>query len=146
MIGLDADNAVVRLCLAGIRAEQAGDGEAAAACYARAWEASTGPAEACVAAHYLARVQLHADSKLQWNARALELAGAAGDLDAFMPSLELNLGSAHEELGNHVEAARHYRAAASALDRLGADPTSDSLRAPIARALQRAELHRSNPP
>jgi hypothetical protein len=145
MIGLDADNAVVRLCLAGIRAEEAGDGEAAAANYAHAWEASTGPAEACVAAHYLARVQLHAESRLRWNARALELAVAAGDLDAFMPSLELNLGSVHEELGQRIEAARHYRAAAAALDRLGSDPISDSLRAPIARALRRAELHR-NPP
>jgi hypothetical protein len=137
MIDLDPENPVVRLCVAGVAAEQAGDGEAAAARYAEAWQASSGPAEASVAAHYLARVQLDPRARLAWNGRALELAVAAGNLAPFLPSLELNLGSAHEELGNRVEAARHYQAAAAALDALPNRPAAESLRGPILRALRR---------
>lgn len=146
MIGLDPENAVVRLCQAGIRAEQAGDSDVAAARYGEAWEASSSPAEACVAAHYRARVQPDAGARLRWNARALELAAASGDLDSFLPSLELNLGSSLEELGDREGAARHYRAAAEALDRLETDPLAASLRGPISRALQRVRLDGSASP
>lgn len=140
MIALDAENAVVRLCLAGIDAEGRGDGDGALARYAEAWEIAARPAERCVAAHYLARVQPDAAGRLRWNALALVLARTAGDLDAFLPSLELNLGSTHEELGDLGEARRHYLAAAEALAAREDDPATASLRGPISRALRRVEI------
>lgn len=137
MIPLDANNIVVRHCVAGIEAERNGEGDEATARYAEAWEAATGPAERCVAAHYLARVQPDAAGRLHWNALALDLARTDGELDAFIPSLELNLGSAHEELGEIAEASRHYLAASDALQELGDDPLAATLRGPVTRALRR---------
>jgi hypothetical protein len=144
VIPLDADNEVVRLCVAGVEAEQRGDGELATERYTAAWEASSNDLEACVAAHYLARVQAAADARLRWNELALERAVAAGSPDAFMASLELNVGAAHEAIGNLELAALHYDAASQALDRLQDDALATSLRGPVRRAVERIGVSTSH--
>jgi hypothetical protein len=54
---VDPENAVVQLCVAGVRAEQNGDGSHAGELYSQAWGARTNDLEASIAAHYVARAQ-----------------------------------------------------------------------------------------
>ncbi len=137
MTALDPENAVVKLCVAGAEAEQAGDGERAAELYGQAWEAQGSPLEASVAAHYLARVQPDDVARQRWNRLALEHAQAAGGSAAsFLPSLYLNVGHSHEVAGEVAEAAASFARAAAALENVAPDLAA-SLRAPIDRARQR---------
>ena len=80
------------------------------ALFERAWELRSDDFDACVAAHYLARHQPDAESALEWNARALAHAEAAGPerVRGFFPSLLLNLAKAYEDVGDLAAAARHY--------------------------------------
>lgn len=137
MIGLDPHNAVVRLCVAGVQAEQAGDGEGAAELYRQAWDAHVNDLEACIAAHYLARVQGDEIARLAWNRKALQRAEAAGEGTAlFLPSLLLNLGHSFEAIGEFSSAAAAYDRALTALE--GVEPgLAESLRAPVDRARNR---------
>jgi tetratricopeptide (TPR) repeat protein len=137
MIGLDLENPVVRLCVAGVHAEQAGDGEGAAEVYREAWDARSNDLEASIAAHYMARVQADERARLEWNRTALERAEAAGEGTAsFLPSLLLNLGHSLEALGELADAAGAYDRAWTALE--GLEPAiAHSLRAPIERARKR---------
>jgi hypothetical protein len=111
---MDISNPVIKLCMAGIRAEFEHRLEDAKALYQRAWEAHTDDYEACIAAHYLARFQETPEETLDWNQVALEHANAVGDerVRDFYPSLYLNLGHSHEVLGNLTEAQKYYNLAA----------------------------------
>jgi hypothetical protein len=53
---MDLDNPVIQLCLAGTRAEFEGRLDAARAAYRHAWELAQNDYDACVAAHYVARL------------------------------------------------------------------------------------------
>ena len=119
---MDPENQVVTLCVAGMQAEQAGRLEDARRLFARAWAAHQDPYEACIAAHYVARHQEEAASVLHWNQLALDYADAVGDerVAGFYPSLYLNLGWSHEQLGNWMEAQRYYDLAAEGVDLLPA--------------------------
>ncbi len=139
MNALDPENAIVKLCVAGVQAEQAGDGERAAGLYRQAWEAQGCPLEASVAAHYLARVQPDEVARQQWNRAALEHALAAGGSAAsFLPSLYLNVGHSHEVAGEILEAAAWYERAAAALETLD-EGLAASLRGAVRRARQRVD-------
>lgn len=107
---MDIDNAVIRLCLAGSRAEFAGRIEEARALYRQAWETAEDDFEACIAAHYVARRQARPQDALHWNQIALDRALAANDarVESFYPSLYVNMGHSHELLGNREEAGRYY--------------------------------------
>lgn len=111
---LDANNPVIRLCIEGTRAEFERRSEAARALYQQAWEARRDDFDACVAAHYVARFQTNPAEALRWNQIALDAANAVKDdrVKDFYPSLCLNLGQAHEKLGNQAEAQRYYDLAA----------------------------------
>jgi len=111
---MDSANPVIQLCIQGSRAEFEHRPEDARALYQSAWEARRDDYEACIAAHYLARFQESPAETLRWNELALEHAQAVKDekVAAFYPSLYLNLGSAHEKLGNQEEAQRFYELAA----------------------------------
>ncbi len=113
---MDLDNPVIQLCLTGIQAEFEGRPDAARRAYAQAWELAQDDYEACVAAHYVARLQSDPEVTLHWNQVALGRAEAAGDerVRDFYPSLYLNLGQSFEDLGNGTE-AQHYYALAEAL-------------------------------
>ena len=111
---MDINNPVVRLCIAGTQAEFAGRLDDARGLYAQAWEAAHNDYEACIAAHYVARFQATPEDGLRWNLEALERARRVedGSVEAFYPSLYLNLGRSHEALGNPAEARRYYGLAA----------------------------------
>ncbi len=112
---VDPDNPVVKLCVEGMRAEGAGRPDDARVLFARAWDARTDDWEACVAAHYLARHQPTPQDALRWNQEALDRAHGVTDdrVRGFFPSLYLNLGHAHEQLGDLDQARRFYDRAAA---------------------------------
>src|ERR1700738_898311 len=98
---IDPNNPGVRLCAEGIRAEMAGKRDEATRLYQEAWEARKDDDEACIVAHYLARVQQTPNDVLNWNHKSLGYADAVNDerVAAFYASLYLNLGKAYEDLG-----------------------------------------------
>jgi hypothetical protein len=112
---MNLNNPVIQLCMEGSRAEFEHRLEDARALYQQAWEARTDDYEACIAAHYVARFQESPEESLRWNRLALMYADAVYDerVKDFHPSLYLNLGQAHELLGEPVEAQRYYNLAAS---------------------------------
>jgi tetratricopeptide (TPR) repeat protein len=117
---MDPNNPIVKLCVAGMRAEGENRFEEARLLFTQAWESSTDDFEACIAAHFLARHQENPQDTLRWNQEALARAEAVGDdrVSDFYPSLYLNLGHAHETLGDMEEAARFYGLASQGMDRL----------------------------
>lgn len=120
---MDLENAVIKRCLQGTEAEYQGRLADAKALYWQAWEMAGDDYEACIAAHYVARHQATARETFRWNREALDRADAVtaasaatgGDnrVTAFYPSLYLNIGRAHELLGEMPEAERYYELAAA---------------------------------
>lgn len=138
-MNLDPDNPVVKRCAEGMQAEFAGRPDEAKRLFASAWESRSDDLEATIAAHYVAR---HADSleeALRWNTLALEHAQRlpADTVRAMLPSLYLNLGKSHEDLGASDEARRWYTRASEVLDALGGDRYGDLVRDAVERALSR---------
>ena len=112
---MDVENPVVKLCVAGARAEFEGRIEDAVELYRQAWEAARDDYEACIAAHYCARHKADPHEALRWNRVARERARAVGDerVQDFFPSLYLNMGQSYERLENEAEARRFYELAAA---------------------------------
>ena len=138
---MDPTNPVVKLCAEGMQAEFEGRGADAHALFLRALETRSDDFEACIAAHFVARYQQEPEEMLRWNREALERANAVHDerVHNFYPSLQLNLGKSHEELGSQAEARRCYRLAADLAVALPADPYGDTVRAASAAGLERTE-------
>lgn len=107
---LDPDNPIVELCVAGMEAEAQGDPARARTLFLRAWDARQDDLDACIAAHFVARQADSVDEVLRWNTEALTRADAVGGdrVRSFYPSLYLNLGKSHEDLGDMEEARRCY--------------------------------------
>jgi hypothetical protein len=141
MMAIDPDNAVVRCCAEGIQLEMEGKIEDASRHYTRAWEIRKNDYEACIAAHYLARVQETTEDILRWNLEALACADKADDenIRSFYPSLYLNVGRAYEHAGNNSEALTYYRLAAGHMDGLPEDGLGNTTRDAINRGLQRVQ-------
>ncbi|NJN81408.1 MAG: hypothetical protein HC802_03420 [Caldilineaceae bacterium] len=108
---MDVNNPIIRLCLAGNRAELEGRIADARDLFWQAWERADGDYEACIAAHYVARHQESARDALGWNQEALTRAERVDDprVQGFYPSLYVNLGYSHEAVGNQAEAQRYYK-------------------------------------
>ena len=106
-----------------------------------AWIQSTDDFERCVAAHYVARHQKEPVDALMWNQRSLDHANASPDdrVREFYPSLYLNMGKAHEELGNREDAKRFYQTAEKLLDSLSKGRYGTMVREAVERALLRTE-------
>ena len=115
---MDGDNPIVRLCGQGIGYESSGQLDVASRLFMSAWLQSTDDFERCIAAHYVARHQKEPVDALLWNQRSLDHANAVRDdqIREFYPSLYLNLGKAHEDLGHRDEAKSFYERAESLLD------------------------------
>jgi tetratricopeptide (TPR) repeat protein len=130
MTALDPDNPIVKLCMAGMRAEGEGRLHEARDLFAQAWAARRDDFEACIAAHYVARHQDSPEDALRWNEEALQRAEAVGDkrVQGFFASLYLNLGHAHEALGHTAEAGRFYDLAAAGLDQVPGGRLGDMVR------------------
>ena len=112
---MNTSNPIIRLCMEGSRAEFEHRLDDARRLYQQAWDAHTDDYEACIAAHYVARVQDLPEKKLSWNLRALELAYAVKEewVRDFYPSLFMSIGHSYKQLGGTVQAQRYYRLAAS---------------------------------
>lgn len=134
----DTDNPVVKLCTQGISAEGAGDVETAKDLYRQAWGIAQNDIERLTAAHYMARNQLP-QQQLHWNQLAIDhaLKVNEGHVKALFPSLYLNLGKSHEDLGNITLAEKYYQQAESYVDQLADDGYGRMTRAGIAAALAR---------
>ena len=111
---MDTNNPVIRLCIAGTRAEFDGRMDVACRLYRQAWGTSASDYEACIAAHYLARCQDSPEETFHWNRVASERALAANDesVKEFFPSLYLNMGRSYELLGNQAQAKKFFDRAA----------------------------------
>jgi tetratricopeptide (TPR) repeat protein len=136
---MDPNNSVVRLCVQGMEYEERGRLEDAAQLFLSAWNESTDDVERCIAAHYVARHQKNPVDTLMWNQRSLDLANAVADdrVREFYPSLYLNMGKAHEDIGNREAAKRFYEMAASVVDSLGHGRYGKIVRDAVARARRR---------
>ncbi|MDK2980167.1 MAG: hypothetical protein PWQ55_514 [Chloroflexota bacterium] len=123
------ESEVLRLCVLGTQAEYAGNAEEAADYYCRAWRVARDDYEACLAAHYVARIQDSPELALHWNEIALARAESAQDerVQAFYPSLYVNLGRSYELLGHMQQAEEFYRRAAE-LGLAHDDPSLGALR------------------
>jgi len=140
---MDPDNPTVQLCVEGVQAEGAGRHDDARALFTRAWELATDDWEACIAAHYLARHQPTPRETLRWNQEALDRANAVADerVHGFHPSLYLNLGHSHEQLGDLAEARRFYDLAAAASATLPDDRYGGIVRQGIENGQGRVRPH-----
>jgi hypothetical protein len=140
---LDPARPVVRLCAEGVEAELAGRDAEARCLYDEAWEARVDDLDACIAAHYVARYQPTLDGALAWHRRALEharaLDGALEGIEGFLPSLYLNLGKAHEDLGDLESARACYHLAEEFVHSLEDDTHGELVRGGVASALARVE-------
>jgi len=120
MSALDPENLIIRLCIAGMEAEQQGCFGEAKVLYEQAWRQSTDDVERCIAAHHVARQQDTLDKALWWNQLALHRADAARDtrVHALYPSLHLGLGKAFEDLEQVAAAHHHYERARASLTQI----------------------------
>jgi len=114
MPAIDTGNPVIKLCIRGTQAEFQGRTDEARESYRQAWDMSTNDYEACIAAHYMARLQESDEETLRWNQEALDRAESVQDesVREFYPSLYLNLGRSHELMGNQEEAEKYFDLAA----------------------------------
>jgi tetratricopeptide (TPR) repeat protein len=136
---MDPANPIVKLCVEGMRAETEGRIDEARLLFIQAWEESKNDYDACIAAHYVARHQKTPEEILRWNQESLDRADALNDerMQDFYPSLYLNLGKAHEDLGNREMARKYYELAAARMNGLPAGRYGDVVRDGIKRGLQR---------
>jgi tetratricopeptide (TPR) repeat protein len=107
---MDTNNPVIQLCIKGTQAEFAKQKDEARGLYQQAWQLAKDDYEACIAAHYMARLQDSAQEELHWNQEALDCATRVKDarVKEFYPSLFLNMGHAYERIGRPDEAKRYY--------------------------------------
>ena len=136
---MDSNNPVVRLCVQGMECEGRGLFEDASRLFLEAWNQRAADFERCIAAHYLARHQQDPLDTLKWNQVALDHAKAVGDdqVREFYPSLYLNLGKAHEDMGHARDAKRFYELSASAVAALPEGRYGNIVREAVQRALLR---------
>ena len=136
---MDPNNPVVRLCTEGMKAEADGRPADALQLFLRGWEKRQDDLDTCIAAHYIARHQQTPEEILRWNQESLNRADAVNDerVQAFYPSLYLNLGKAYEDLGNREEAKRHYELAAARMKNLPDGRYGDIVRDGVQQGLQR---------
>lgn len=136
---MDPNNPVIKLCAEGMKAEMEGRTDEARALFLQAWGESKDDYDACIAAHYVARHQKSSEEILHWNKEALDRADAVDDerVHSFYPSLYLNMGKAHEDLGKWEEAKRHYELAEAKMSNLPGGRYGDIVRDGIIRGLQR---------
>ncbi|KIZ19357.1 hypothetical protein [Streptomyces natalensis] len=136
--GIDPELPVVRLCVAGMQAEADGRAEAAYEFFRQAWNAAGDDYEACIAAHYLARQQSSPEETLRWNQECLDRADRVADerVQAFYPSLYLNMGRAYQELGQSALAHQHFVRAAERVGELPDGQYGDWNRFAIAEGLR----------
>lgn len=115
------------------------------------------PFARCMAAHYLADIQLDAQAELEWDLKALEIAQSVpeGEIDedappsaiaVFLPSLHLNLADDYRRLGDFPSARRHIKEGSARIALLGFDQYGQRVRAELLRASAQIDDGDSGPP
>jgi hypothetical protein len=143
---IDPQNRVVRYCVEGMEREQDGRHEEALRLFMLAWNHSKDAFEKTIAAHYVARHQTTPEAALHWNQESLTNADAVGDdrVQEFYPSLYLNMGKSHEDLGNLKNAGRFYALAADLIGCLPESPLSNMVRRGVMNGIQRISTRSEN--
>jgi hypothetical protein len=145
---IDPQNRIVRYCTEGMEREQEGRHEEALRLFMLAWDQSKDAFERAIAAHYVARHQPTPERALHWNQESLTNADAVGDdrVEGFYPSLYLNMGKSHEDLGNLKDARRFYALAADRIGCLPEDRYGDMVRRGVMNGMQRISNRSENEP
>ena len=140
-MSIDPNNPIVKLCAEGIQAEMEGNTTLAGNRYNLAWEGRTNDYDACIIAHYMARIQTSPQDTLHWNLEALNHADKVDDdsVALFYPSLYLNIGKSYEDLGNNAEARKYYSLGDELADPLPDDRLGNMTRDGIRRGLLRLQ-------
>jgi tetratricopeptide (TPR) repeat protein len=122
-----------------MKAEMGGRSDEAGILFVQAWRQRKDDYDACLAAHYVARHQRIPEQILHGNQESLDRADAVNDerVHGFYPSLHLNIGKAHEDLGNRERAKRYYELAATKMSHLPEGRYADIVRDGIKRGLER---------
>lgn len=112
---METNSQTIALCIEGTRLEFQGKLDEARQQFARAWECARDDYEKCVAAHYVGHLAQSPADALLWHQTALEHANRAEQslVESFLPSLLVNLGQAHEQLGHTAVAQKFYQQAAA---------------------------------
>lgn len=139
MMEIDPNNPVVKLCAEGIQAEMSGKVEDALNFYMQAWNLRQDDYDACIVSHYVARLQQTPQDILHWNQESLNYARRVNDerVRSFYPSLYLNLGKSHEDLGHMDEARKYYQMAADSLAVLPEGQYADVVKRGVGEGLKR---------
>ncbi|RLT38310.1 MAG: hypothetical protein DWI58_15555 [Chloroflexi bacterium] len=120
----DANQPIVRLCMAAQERQVAGDLDGARALLRKAWADASTAWERAVAAHYVAGVQPLAAGQHHWHRTAMDEARLAEAEDAesvreLWPSLHLAFAGSLEGVGSPERAAAAYRDALDVARGLG---------------------------
>ena len=112
---MDLTRPAIALCVEGTRLEFDRQIDEARQRFAEAWQCATDDYEKCVAAHYVGHLAQTPADALFWHQTALEHAAKADAalVENFMPSLYVNLGHAHEKMGDAAQAKHFYDLAAA---------------------------------
>ncbi|WCT11422.1 hypothetical protein [Mucilaginibacter jinjuensis] len=137
----DPENPINKLCAEGMMAEGEADPEKAANLFQQAWHEATEAVEKLTAAHYLARHQNNVADKLKWDEIALSFALSISgeEIKSVFPSLYLNIGKCHEDLGNFAKAFENYLSASNFTQYLPDDGFGNMLKAGINKGIERVQ-------
>ncbi|MEO6525455.1 MAG: hypothetical protein ABIP93_02405 [Gemmatimonadaceae bacterium] len=136
---MDPNNPVVKMCAQGIDVEMKGHRDEARLLFLQAWELRQDDADACVAAHYVARHQETPAETLRWNELALmhALRSSADSVRSFYPSLYLNLGKSYEDCGDSSRARELYEQGERCIKDVPEGGYGEIVRQGLLNALQR---------
>lgn len=117
------NNNIVRLCIQGMAAEDAGNAEEAGKIFLQAWNEAENDFEKYLAAYYVSRQQENVPDKLRWLESALEFALKVNNVAATsaLPGLYSKIAACCEELGDAEGAKKNGKMAES----FTSDPTDE---------------------
>lgn len=131
-------NPVIKLCADGMALEGSGPAGAMRR-FTAAWDMARKDLEKFTAAHYLARHQPTVAEKLHWDVTALQFAPCItdGSVNGALPSLYLNIGKCHEDLGELENARTNYEIGLEATAALPDDGYGQMIRSGLQNGLAR---------
>src|SRR4051812_19253783 len=105
----DPNSPVIKLCVQGLRYEEGGRSQDAAAAFLQAWNEASEDFEKFIAAFFVSKHQLDSGARLKWLETALQLALKVHDekVQAAFPLLYLEIAKFQEALGDLANAKRN---------------------------------------